>query len=162
LGCSGEKCGIIPNKEVMFRGQFTYSIDSKGRIAIPAKLRKHISADANETFVMTRGLSNCIDLYPLDEWQKIEQTLLDLNSFQPDDARFIRMFVQFAAEDVMDVQSRILIPTALVNYAKIEKDVLILGALKKIEVWNPKVYEEYLLQSPQTYEEIAAKVMASK
>lgn len=66
-------------------------MDSKGRIAIPAKLRKHISAEANETFVMTRGLSNCIDLYPLDEWVKIEQTLLNLNSFQPDDARFIRM-----------------------------------------------------------------------
>lgn len=146
----------------MFRGQFTYSIDSKGRIAIPAKLRKHISADANETFVMTRGLSNCIDLYPLDEWQKIEESLLNLNSFQPDDARFIRMFVQFAAEDVMDGQSRIMVPSTLITYAKIENEVLILGALKKIEVWNPKVYEEYLLQSPQTYEEIAAKVMASK
>ncbi len=149
-------------REKMFRGQFTYSMDSKGRIAIPAKLRKHISADANETFVMTRGLSNCIDLYPLDEWQKIEESLLNLNSFQPDDARFIRMFVQFAAEDVMDGQSRIMIPSTLINYAKIEKEVLILGALKKIEVWNPQVYEEYLLQSPQTYEEIAAKVMASK
>ena len=149
-------------RERMFRGQFTYSIDSKGRIAIPAKLRKHISADANETFVMTRGLSNCIDLYPLDEWQKIEESLLNLNSFQPDDARFIRMFVQFAAEDVMDGQSRIMIPSTLITYAKIEKEVLILGSLKKIEVWNPKVYEEYLLQSPQTYEEIAAKVMATK
>jgi MraZ protein len=146
----------------MFRGQFTYSIDSKGRIAIPAKLRKHISADSNETFVMTRGLSNCIDLYPLDEWQKIEESLLNLNTFQPDDARFIRMFVQFAAEDVMDGQSRIMIPSTLITYAKIENEVLILGALKKIEVWNPKVYEEYLLQSPQTYEEIAAKVMATK
>ena len=62
----------------------------------------------------------------------------------------------------MDVQSRILVPSPLIEYAKIEKEVLILGALKKIEVWNPKVYEEYLLQSPQTYEEIAAKVMASK
>jgi MraZ protein len=146
----------------MFRGQFTYSIDSKGRIAIPAKLRKHISADANDTFVMTRGLSNCIDLYPLDEWQQIEEKLLQLNSFQPDDARFIRMFVQFASEDVMDGQSRILIPSTLISYAKIEKEVLILGALKKIEVWNPKVYEDYLTQSAQTYEEIAAKVMASK
>jgi MraZ protein len=151
-----------PKKAQMFRGQFTYSIDSKGRIAIPAKLRKHISADANDTFVMTRGLSSCIDLYPLDEWQKIEEALLHLNSFQPDDARFIRMFVQFAAEDVMDGQSRIMVPSTLITYAKIEKEVLILGALKKIEVWNPKVYEEYLLQSPQTYEEIASKVMASK
>jgi len=158
----GKNVELSQIRERMFRGQFTYSMDSKGRIAIPAKLRKHISADANETFVMTRGLSNCIDLYPLDEWQKIEESLLNLNSFQPDDARFIRMFVQFAAEDVMDGQSRIMIPSTLITYAKIEKEVLILGALKKIEVWNPKVYEEYLLQSPQTYEEIAAKVMASK
>lgn len=146
----------------MFRGQFTYSIDSKGRIAIPAKLRKHVAAEANDTIVMTRGLSNCIDLYPLNEWQLLEEKLLQLNSFQPDDARFIRMFVQFASEDVMDGQSRILIPSALINYAKIEKEVLILGALKKIEVWNPKVYDDYLSQSAQTYEEIAAKVMASK
>ena len=146
----------------MFRGQFTYSIDSKGRIAIPAKLRKHVSAEANDTFVMTRGLSNCIDLYPLDEWQGIEEKLLQLNSFQPDDARFIRMFVQFASEDVMDGQARILIPSTLISYAKIEKEVLILGALKKIEVWNPKIYDEYLSQSAQTYEEIAAKVMAAK
>ena len=146
----------------MFRGQFTYSVDSKGRIAIPAKLRKHVAAEANDTFVMTRGLSNCIDLYPLDEWQRIEEKLLNLNSFQPDDARFIRMFVQFASEDVMDGQARILIPSTLINYAKIEKEVLILGALKKIEVWNPKVYDEYLSQSEQTYEEIAAKVMATK
>lgn len=146
----------------MFKGQFTYSIDSKGRIAIPAKLRKHVAADANDTFVMTRGLSNCIDLYPLDEWQRIEEKLLQLNSFQPDDSRFIRMFVQYATEDTMDGQSRILIPSLLIEYAKIEKEVLILGALKKIEVWNPKIYDEYLNQSSQTYEEIAAKVMASK
>jgi len=146
----------------MFRGQFTYSIDSKGRIAIPAKLRKHVAADANDTFVMSRGLSNCIDLYPLDEWQRIEEKLLQLNSFQSDDARFIRMFVQYATEDTMDGQSRILIPSLLIEYAKIEKEVLILGALKKIEVWNPKAYDEYLNQSSQTYEEIAAKVMASK
>lgn len=146
----------------MFRGQFTYSIDSKGRISIPAKLRKHISPDANDTFVMTRGISNCIDIYPLDQWQYIEDKLLQLNSFQPDEARFLRMFVQFATEDTMDSQSRILVPQTLIDYAQIKNEVLILGALKKIEVWNPKVYDDYLKQSPETYEEIAAKVMAAK
>lgn len=146
----------------MFRGQFIYSIDSKGRISIPAKLRKHISPDANDTFVMTRGISNCIDIYPLDQWQHIEDKLLQLNSFQPDEARFLRMFVQFATEDTMDSQSRILIPQTLIDYSQIKNEVLILGALKKIEVWNPKIYEDYLKQSPQTYEEIAAKVMAAK
>jgi MraZ protein len=143
----------------LFKGQFTYSIDSKSRISIPAKIRKHISPDANDTIVMTKGLSSCIDLYPLDEWQKIEEKLLKLNQFQPDDLRFIRMFVQYAHEDVMDAQSRILIPQMLIEYAQIEKEVLIIGALRKIEVWNPKTYDDYLKQSPMTYEEIAAKVM---
>jgi MraZ protein len=90
----------------------------------------------------------------------VSDRLLQLNQFQPDDLRFIRMFVQYATEDKMDSQSRILVPQLLIDYAQIEKEVLIIGALRKIEVWNPKVYEEYLTQSPLTYEEIAAKVMA--
>ena len=143
----------------MFRGQFTYSIDAKGRISIPAKLRKQISPDANDSFVMTRGVLTCIDIYPLNEWMQIEEKLLKLNQFQPDDVRFIRMITQYAIEDTMDSQSRILVPQNLIEYAKIEKEVLILGVLKKIEVWNPKIYEDYLSQSPETFEQIAAKVM---
>lgn len=146
----------------MFKGQFTYSIDNKGRISIPAKLRKHISPEANDTFVMTRGLSSCIDLYPMDEWLKIEEKLLQLNSFSESEARFLRMISQYASEDKMDSQARILIPQNLLEYAKIENEVLILGTLRKIEVWNPKVFENYLNSSPETYEEIAAKVMASR
>ena len=144
----------------MFRGQFSYSIDSKGRISIPAKLRKQISPEANDTFIMTQGTSTCIDLYPLDQWQLIEERLLKLNPFDPEDAKFIRMISQYASEDNLDSQSRILIPQILIEYAKIEKEVLILGALKKIEVWNPKIYKEYLEQTNETYEQIAAKVMA--
>ena len=143
----------------MFRGQFTYAVDSKGRISIPAKLRKHIAPEANETFVMTKGTAVCIDAYPLDEWNQIEQRLLKLNPFNPDDAKFIRMFSQFASEDTMDTQSRVLVPQPLIEYAKIEKEVLILGALKKIEIWNPKIYEDYINSSSESYEKIAAKVM---
>lgn len=144
----------------MFRGQFSYSIDSKGRISIPAKLRKQISPKANDTFIITQGTATCIDLYPLDQWQLIEEKLLKLNPFHPEDAKFIRMISQYASEDNLDSQSRILIPQILIDYAKIEKEVLILGALKKIEVWNPKIYKEYLELTNETYEQIAAKVMA--
>ena len=144
----------------MFKGQFSYSIDSKGRISIPAKLRKHVTAEANDTFVMTQGTAACIDIYPNDQWQQFEEKLLKLNPFNPMEAKFIRMIMQHASDDTLDSQSRILIPQNLIEYAKIEKEVLILGALKKIEVWNPKVYEEYLKQSDETYESIAAKVMA--
>lgn len=144
----------------MFRGHFTYSIDSKGRISIPAKLRRHVSPDANDTFIMTRGTATCIDIYPLDEWQKFEERLLKLDSFKPDEAKFIRMISQYASDDTFDSQSRILIPQSLIKFAQIEKDVLILGALQKIEVWSPKVYEEYINQTDETYEQIAAKVMS--
>ena len=144
----------------MFRGQFTYSIDSKGRISIPAKLRRHVSPEANDTFIITRGTATCIDIYPLDEWQKFEERLLKLDSFKPDEAKFIRMISQFASDDTFDSQSRILIPQSLIKFAQIEKDVLILGALQKIEVWNPKLYDEYINQTGETYEQIAAKVMS--
>jgi MraZ protein len=144
----------------LFRGQFTYSVDAKGRVSIPARLRKHVSPEANDTFVMTQGTGKCIDIYPLDQWLVFEKKLEELNPFDPRKAKFIRMILQHAAEDTLDSQSRILIPQKLLEYAKIEKEVLILGALKKIEVWNPKEFEDYLKDSPETYEEIAAQVMA--
>ncbi len=143
----------------MFRGQFTYSIDDKGRLAIPAKLRKHITPESNDTVVIVKGFSRCVDLYPLAEWQKIEEKLLQLNLFNEQHTKFLRMLSSYAADDKMDSQSRILIPKTLLEYAEIEKEVIILGALKKIEVWNPKNFENYLKSSPETYEEIAAKVM---
>jgi len=144
----------------LFRGQYTYSVDSKGRLSIPAKLRRQLSPEANDTFVMTQGTAKCIDVYPMDQWQQFEQKLIDLNPFNPQEAKFIRMILQHATEDNLDSQSRILIPPNLLQYAKIEKEVLVLGALKKIELWDPKTYREYLEQSSETYEEIAAKVMA--
>jgi len=146
--------------ENLFRGQYTYSVDSKGRLSIPAKLRRQLSPEANDTFVMTQGTALCIDVYPMDQWQHFEQKLIDLNPFNPQEAKFIRMILQHATEDKLDSQSRILIPPNLLEYAKIGKEVLVLGALKKIELWNPKTYKEYLEQSSETYEEIAAKVMA--
>jgi MraZ protein len=72
---------------------------------------------------------------------------------------FLRMFLQQAAEDKLDTQSRLLIPKNLVDYAEISKEVLILGAIKKIEIWNPKIYENYLKTSELSYEEIAKQVM---
>jgi len=144
----------------MFIGSFNYSIDTKGRISIPAKLRKFVDPKANDSFVMTRGTSKCIDVYPMNLWEDlVQEKLKTLNSFDPNQAMFLRMFLQQAAEDKLDSQSRLLIPKNLIVHAEIEKDVLILGAIKKIEIWNPKIYEEYLKTSKLSYEEIAKQVM---
>ena len=156
MGNCGEKYQI---KGKMFRGNYTYSIDNKGRISIPAKLRKHVASEANDTFIMTRGTATCIDIYPMDQWQKVEERLSKLNSFNPEEALFKRMISHYATDGTLDTQSRLLLPQSLIEYAKIDNEVLILGAMEKIEAWNPKIYDEYIKQTGQTYEQIAAKVM---
>ncbi|MGD8778764.1 MAG: division/cell wall cluster transcriptional repressor MraZ [Ignavibacteria bacterium] len=144
----------------MFIGSFTYSMDAKGRVSIPAKLRKYVSSEANDTFIMTIGTTKCIDVYPLNQWRElVANKLNDLNEFDPKEAMFIRIFLQKAAEDKLDSQSRLLIPKNLVEYAGINKEVFILGAVKKIELWNPETYEKYLQDNLESYEEIAKEVM---
>lgn len=144
----------------MFIGSFTYSLDAKSRVAIPAKLRKYVNPEANDTFILTRGTSQCIDVYPLDKWNELVQHKLNkLDSFDPKEAMFLRMFLQKAAEDSLDSQSRLIIPQNLVEFAKIEKEVFILGAINKIELWNPAIYEKYLNDQTETFENIAKEVM---
>ncbi len=144
----------------MFIGSFKYSIDAKGRVSIPAKLRKALNPEAKETFILTRGTAKCIDLYPLDVWDELTSEQLNkLNTFQSKHSMFIRMFLNQAAVEELDSQSRILIPRRLIEYAEIEKEVFILGVLKKIEIWNPEVYEQYIKENEALYEEIANEVM---
>lgn len=145
----------------MFKGQYLYSLDAKGRVSIPAKLRKHVSPESNDTFIMTQGTDKCIDVYPLDQWNILEAKLLKLNLFNPEHARFSRLLLQNAFDDTLDSQSRILIPQNLLMYAGITKDVLILGVSTKIELWNPSVYENYLNSSEETFVQIAARVITS-
>ena len=144
----------------MFLGSFNYTIDAKGRISIPARLRKFVSPDANDTFVLTRGSEKCINIYPMNYWKELLESKLDkLNSFDPKDTKFMRLFLQEAAEDQFDTQSRLLVSKKLIEFAEIEKDVIILGMNKYIEVWNPKLYEEYLKEIDEPYENIAKEVM---
>jgi len=143
----------------VFKGQFLHAIDSKGRLSLPARLRKNVSQEADNTFVMTLGIDQCIEVYPKDQWKLIENKLLNLNFFDQREARFIRMMLQNAQEDTMDAQSRILIPQSLLDYAGITNEVLILGVLKKIELWNKDIYAGYLAGGKETFEEIASQVM---
>lgn len=144
----------------MFLGSFKYSIDPKGRISIPAKLRKFVASDANDTFVMTRGTKKCIVIYPMNHWQDLVASKLNkLNPFDPKDAQFLRMFLQPAAEDKFDYQSRLMIPKNLIEFAGIKKDIMILGVNQFMEIWDPDIYENYLKEQQQSYDEIAKEVM---
>jgi len=142
-----------------FKGSYIYVVDEKGRVNLPAKLRKCVSPEANETFILTRGFEKCLFVYPSDEWNKIEQNLKSLSGYDPEHRRFVRSFLELASECQLDAQARLTIPPELRDFANIQGDVRIIGTLDKIELWNPKVYEEYKHTQTEPYESIAAKVM---
>jgi len=142
-----------------FKGSYSYSVDSKGRINIPARLRKYVSPEANDTFVVTRGYEQCLFVYPLDEWNKLEQSVRVLSPSDPKHRFFTRTLLQRAMESQLDGQSRITIPKELLQFASIENEVLILGVLERIEVWNPKVYDDYLKAQAESYENVAQTVL---
>ncbi len=147
----------------MFIGSFTYSMDAKGRVSIPSKYRKYINEAANETFVMTRGIVQCIDLYPLDYWrEEVLPRINQLDDFDPEESIFKRLLFEYASEDKLDSQARLLIPKKLIEFAEIEKDVLILGQNKKIEIWNPSIYEAHKKENRLSFAEIAKQVMSNK
>jgi MraZ protein len=145
-----------------FKGTYEYSVDSKGRINIPARLRKYVSAGANDTFVITRGLDQCLFVYPLDEWNKLEEAIRRLSPTNSQDRFFMRTLLSRATESQLDGQSRITIPRELLQLAGIENEVQIIGVLEHIELWNPKVYQQYLSAQPDTYENVAQAVLQTK
>ena len=145
-----------------FKGTYKYSVDAKGRINIPAKLRKYVSTDAHDTFVVTHGFEKCLFLYPLDEWQKNEQRLRSLNTYHLEHRKALRVLLENADEVQLDGQARVMIPVEHREYAQLKDDVHIVGTLDKIELWNPQVYQEYKNNFTETYEEIATKVLGPK
>lgn len=142
-----------------FKGSYNYSVDSKGRINIPSRLRKYVSPEANDTFIVTRGYEKCLFAYPLDEWNKLEQSIRDLSPTNPKHRFFMRTLLELATESQLDGQSRITIPKELLQFAGIENDVLILGVLERIELWNPTIFSEYQKTQAESYENVAQNVL---
>jgi len=141
-----------------FKGRFTYAVDDKGRIALPAKLRKSISSNSKGNCVVTRGFERCLYIYPQDEWNKLEEFIRSLSFLDAQHRFFSRTLFQWATDGQLDSQSRISVPQELLSYASIEKEVIILGVLDRIELWSPAVYDEYQKNQPHTYETVAERV----
>lgn len=142
-----------------FKGRYSYSVDNKGRVALPAKLRKSVSPAANDTYIITRGFEQCLFVYPQDEWNKLEDSIRNLSPSNPQHRFFVRTLLQWSSDCALDSQARISVPQDLLKFAGVENEVLILGVLERIELWNPKTYEEYMNNQPATYETVAEAVL---
>jgi len=136
-------------------GEYHHNIDAKGRLAIPARFREGLG----ERFVATKGLDNCLFVFPMAEWARLEEKLKALPFTRADARAFVRFFFAGAAECELDAQGRILIPEHLRTYAKLEKECVILGVSNRVEIWAKAEWEAYQAKADAAYEEIAEKLI---
>ena len=146
-----------------FIGEYAYSLDSKGRVNIPAKFRQVLSEDNENTFVITRGMDPCIWVYPLSQWKEIETNLRSLSSLSKIHRTFVRNTARYASPSTYDKQGRITLTPSLIEYAELEKDALIIGMVSKMEIWDPvqmdKTDKETIKIDPAAYDELAEKII---
>jgi len=143
----------------MFQGHAIINIDDKGRIIVPSKFRKHIATEANNLLYVTLGRDNCLWLYPSDQWNKLIKTIEKINPFTHDEISMKRQMLFFTEECSVDSQHRMLVPQKLLNKVGIQKEVLLIGQLDKIELWNEEEFQNYLKSRTDTYEDVMDKVM---
>lgn len=123
----------------MLLGEFRHNVDVKGRVSVPSKFR----GDLGQSFVVTKGLDNCLFAYSKDEWEVLEGKLKALPMTNHDARSFMRFFFSGATECEVDKQGRINIPQNLRDYANIEKDVVIVGVSTRAEIWSSNKWDNY-------------------
>lgn len=135
----------------MFMGEYHHTIDDKGRLIIPSKFRTELG----ESFVITRGLENCLFVYSLVEWNKIVDKLKKLPFTKKDARNFTRFFLSGATITELDKQGRANIQTSLIDYASLEKDCVVIGVNDRLEIWSKDKWEEFFNANSNQLSDIA-------
>ena len=137
----------------MLIGEYSHTIDTKGRMIVPAKFR----IELGERFIVTKGFDGCLYGYSLEEWKNIEEKIKTLPLITGKDARnFTRFFFSSAIECELDAQGRILITQNLREHAKLNKEVIVIGVSTRIEIWSKENWEAY--NEEQDSDDIAEKM----
>jgi len=125
-----------------FRGRFDYTIDAKGRFNIPAKFRKSLSPEADETFVVVRGPHRCLRAYPQDEWQKVEDELQSRGE-RPETLELKRRLYRDITDTSLDAQGRIMLTQRHKDIAGITREIICIGMGPYLELWSPQYHDDY-------------------
>ena len=146
-----------------FLGEYEVTLDAKGRFLVPAGLKKQLPEGESGAFVINRGFEKCLTMYPLKSWEPIFSNLSKLNDFDPKVREFRRWFLNGAIQMELDSAGRLLIPKSLMEHAGLEKDVVLLSAVNKIEIWDKAKYKQFFdTFSPEAFSTLAAEVMSAK
>ncbi len=148
--------GITPKSgdNTMLLGEYKHNLDTKGRLAIPAKFRGDLSAGA----IITRGLDRSLFIFGTGEWENLVKKLMSLPLAQANSRAFVRLMLAGASDVELDAQGRILIPDYLREYAGLKKQAVIAGLYNRIEVWDAEVWKQYKSKTEAASDEIAEKL----
>lgn len=138
----------------MFIGEYNHNVDAKGRVSLPARFRD----DLTETFYITKGLESCLFIYDENEWKAIDAKMRALRVTAKAARSFSRLFYGSAQELSADRQGRILIPSSLISYADIDKEVVIVGVSNRIEIWAKEKWATYMEATSDSYEDLAEQL----
>lgn len=138
----------------MLLGEYRHNVDTKGRVSVPSKFR----GDLGQSFVVTKGLDNCLFMYSKQEWETFENKLKELPLTNNDARSFMRFFFAGAAECEVDKQGRINIPQVLRDYAGIKKDVVIVGVSTRAEIWDSSNWDKYTSSDSLNVSQIASQM----
>lgn len=141
------------------KGQWEYSVDAKGRLALPAKLRRAIKPEANDMLTVTRGFEPCLYVYPFYEWEKVEHQLGELNTYKKTSRTLMRTLLRWADDVSLDGQGRIALSRRHLDFAGITDKVVIVGMLDRIEIWAPDRFEAENEGQPHGYDDLAEVVL---
>ena len=138
----------------MFRGRYEHAIDSKGRISIPSRFREILTEKYDERLVIT-NFDHCLVAFPSQEWSALEQKVNSLSLVKKEAKTFLRFFYSSAIDCVIDKQGRLLIPPTLRDYAGLQKDVMLVGEGKKIEIWAKERWELVVKKAQEDFEQVS-------
>ena len=144
-----------------FLGEYEATLDAKGRFLLPGGFRKQLPEDSNTRFVIIRGFEKCLSLYPIKSWEPIFAEISKLNDFEPKVREFRRYFLNGATIMDLDAAGRLLLPQNLKDHAALEKDIVLVAAVDKIEIWDKTKYQQFFESfSPESFSDLAQQVMA--
>ena len=143
-----------------FLGEYEATIDSKGRFLLPAGFKKQMADETKTQFVINRGFEKCLSLYPMESWEPIFSEISKLNDFDPKVRAFRRYFLNGATLTELDSAGRLLVPSNLKEHAGLEKDIVLIAAVNKIEIWDKSKYQQFFESfSPEAFSSLARQVM---
>ncbi|MDZ4839484.1 MAG: division/cell wall cluster transcriptional repressor MraZ [Bacteroidota bacterium] len=142
-------------------GEFECKLDDKSRFILPAMLKKQLPNEQSDTFVINRGIENCLVLYPKYEWNQLVEKISQLNQFVKKNRDFVRHFYRGATELTLDSANRLLLPKTLKEYAGIQKDMIMTANINKMEIWDKSIYEKMLNEEPDDFSSMAEEVMGN-